>query len=317
MKFSRLTTYALGLSAAAVLTAGCNNNGASAFGVPSGMSSPNRVVLVTPDAHKRKALHEYMSVSSAILEYDYPKSDKSIGQIPVGSGAGECADILYGAARRHFWVTLPIAEEYEEFALGGAKPIKTLTESAGNPSGNCAMDPTTSNLAAPIFSNGEVVIFANASGSGTALATPLFEAYFAGYDNEGNLFVDGINGSLAFGLVELPKGSTTFENISVSNTVSFPGAVQWDGKYLTVGDQRSAAIYRYEVSGATATLKGTVTLTGAGDCGQTWIGSGGKVFCPDSLNSQGEVYRYPAGGSAIAILSTNSYGPGGVVEVRR
>jgi hypothetical protein len=93
--------------------------------------------------------------------------------------------------------------------------------------------------------------------------------------------------------------------------------VQWDGKYLTVGDQESHAIYRYEVSGTTATLKGTVTLTGASDCGQTWIGSRGKVFCPDSGNSQGEVYKYPAGGSPIAILTTNDYGPGGVVEVSR
>jgi hypothetical protein len=306
------------MSAAALLTAGCSSYGGSAFGVPSGMSSLNHPVSVTPDAHKKKeALYQYMSVSNAILEYDYPKSDKSIGQIPVGVAAGECADILYGAARRDFWVTLPVAKQYEEFALGGTKPIKTLTESAGEPSGNCAMDPTTGTLAAPIFSNGDVVIFAHASGSGTAMTTSLFEAYFDGYDNQGNLFVDGRNTSLAFGLVELPKGSNTFENISISNNVAFPGAVQWDGKYLTVGDQESHAIYRYKVSGTTATLKGTVTLTGASDCGQTWIGSGGKVFCPDSGNTQGEVYKYPAGGSPIAILTTNAYGPGGVVEVRR
>jgi hypothetical protein len=261
-----------------------------------------------------------MSVSNAILEYDYPKSDKSIGQIPLGTAAGECADILYGAARRHFWVTLPVAGEYEEFALGGTKPIKTLTETAGESSGNCAMDPTTGTLAVPIFSNGStstVEIFAHASGPGTVITTPLFESYFDGYDNKGNLFVDGRTFSLGFGLIELPKGSSTFKNISVSNTVSFPGAVQWDGKYLTVGDQESHAIYRYEVSGTTATLKGTVTLTGASDCGQTWIGSRGKVFCPDSGNSQGEVYKYPAGGSPIAILTTNDYGPGGVVEVSR
>jgi hypothetical protein len=182
------------------------------------------------------------------------------------------------------------------------------------------MEPTTGTLAAPIFSNGStstVVIFAHASGSGTDITTPLFETYFAGYDNKGNLFVDGRTTSLGFGLVELPKGSGTFKNISVSNTVSFPGAVQWDGKYLTVGDQEAHAIYRYSVNGTTATLKGTVALTGASDCGQTWIGSNGKVFCPDSGNSQGEVFKYPAGGSPIAILTTNDYGPGGVVEVGR
>lgn len=317
MQSSRLATYALGLSAAVVLMAGCSNNGETAFGVPSAISALNHPASLTPDKHKKKhALYQYMSVSNAILEYNYPKSDKSIGQIPVGGGAGECADVLYGAAKRDFWVTVPGANAYDEFALGGNKPIKTLTESVGL-AANCAMDPTTGDLAGTILNKGDVVIFAHTSHGGTTMMTGLFEAYFDGYDANGNLFVDGFNGSLAFALVELPEGSSTFENISISNTVTFPGAVQWDRKYLTVGDQESRAIYRYGVSGATATLKGTVSLTGASDCGQTWIGSGGVLFCPDSGNTQGEVYKYPAGGSPIAILTTNGYGPGGVVEVRK
>ncbi|HEY2473664.1 MAG TPA: hypothetical protein VGI19_02575 [Candidatus Cybelea sp.] len=319
MKFSRLCTFALGLSTAAALIAGCSSNAGSApiTAAHPNLGALNQVASLTPDMHKKKrAPYQYMSVSNAILEYDYPRSDKAIGQISLNSGAGECADTLHGAAKRDFWVTLPVPAEFDEFALGSAKPIKTLTESAGEPA-NCAMDPRTGNLAAPILSNGDVVIFQHASGSGTTMTTRLFEAYFDGYDNNGNLFVDGRNDSLTFGLVELPNGSSTFENISISNTIEFPGAVQWDGKYLTVGDQEAHTIYRYTVSGTTATLKGTVSLTGASDCGQTWIGSGGRVFCPDSSNSQGEVYKYPAGGSPVAILTTNGYGPGGVVEVRK
>src|SRR5580704_314853 len=317
MHFSRVAIYALSLSAAAVPMAGCSSNGGTELGVPSAMSSLSLLVSVTPEKHKKKhAVYQYMSVSNAILEYDYPKSDKSIGQISVGGGAGECADVLYGAAKRDFWVTVPGANAYDEFALGGNKPIKTLTESVGL-AANCAMDPTTGDLAATILNKGDVVIFAHTSHRGNTITTGLFEAYFDGYDDNGNLFVDGVNNSLTFALVELPKGSSSFENISISNTVAFPGAVQWDGKYLTVGDQESHAIYRYGVSGTTATLKGTVSLTGASDCGQTWIGSGGVVFCPDSGNTQGEVYKYPAGGSPIAILTTNGYGPGGVVEVRK
>ncbi|MGA8324794.1 MAG: hypothetical protein WB757_01835 [Candidatus Cybelea sp.] len=317
MQFSRLATYALGLSAAVVLLANCSSNGGTALGVPAATTSLRHLVSVTPDKHKKKhALYQYMSVSNAILEYDYPKSDKSIGQISVGGGAGECADVLYGAAKRDFWVTVPGANAYDEFAIGGTEPIKTLVESVGL-AANCAMDPTTGDLAATILNKGDVVIFAHTSHGGNTVTTGLFEAYFDGYDDNGNLFVDGFNSSLAFALVELPRGSGTFENISISNTVSFPGAVQWDGKYLTVGDQESHAIYRYNVSGTTATLKGTVSLTGASDCGQTWIGGGGVVFCPDSGNTQGEVYKYPGGGSPIAILTTNGYGPGGVVEVRK
>ncbi|MGB8151469.1 MAG: hypothetical protein WCE97_09795, partial [Candidatus Cybelea sp.] len=92
--------------------------------------------------------------------------------------------------------------------------------------------------------------------------------YFDGYDNQGNLFADGFNDS-GFELVELPKGSTKFQTITTSNTVEFPGSVQWDGTYLTVTDQETNSMYQYTVSGTKATLKGTVSLSGSSDCAQT------------------------------------------------
>ena len=52
---------------------------------------------------------------------------------------------------------------------------------------------------------GDVVIFKNATGSGTAYSTPLDEEFFDGYDNQGNLFADGFTGNRSgFALVELP-----------------------------------------------------------------------------------------------------------------
>ena len=125
--------------------------------------------------------------------------------------------------------------------------------------------------------------------------------YFDGYDNQGNLFADGLTSSGYFALVELPKGSRTFETITTSNSVQFPGSVQWDGTYLTVFDQEANATYQYTVSGTTATLKGTVTFTGPSDCAQTWIVKG-LLYCGDAGNGDGEVFKYPAGGSAIAVL---------------
>lgn len=148
--------------------------------------------------------------------------------------------------------------------------------------------------------------------------TPLVEAFYDGYDDNGNLFADGFNASGAFGLIEQSHGSHTPETITTSNTVLFPGAVQWDGKYLTVTDQEAHAIYQYTVRGTQATLKGTVSLTGSSDCAQTWIGSHGLVFCPDGGNIDGEVYKYPAGGSPVATLMGNSFDtPSGFVEVRK
>jgi hypothetical protein len=45
-----------------------------------------------------------------------------------------------------------------------------------------------------------------------------------------------------------------------------------------------------------------VTLSGAGDCAQTWIAAG-VVYCGDAFNDNGSVYKYPAGGKALAVFS--------------
>ncbi len=163
---------------------------------------------------------------------------------------------------------------------------------------------------------GDVVIFKNAKGSGTAYSTPLDEEFFDGYDNQGNLFADGFTGNRSgFALVELPKGSTKFVTIQTSNSVEFPGSVQWDGTYLTVFDQNTSAVYQYTVSGTKATLKGTVSLSGAGDCAQTWIVKG-LIYCGDA-DSGGEIFNYPAGGSAIATFTGNFDFPLGMVAAKK
>jgi hypothetical protein len=56
----------------------------------------------------------------------------------------------------------------------------------------------------------------------------LFAASYDGYDSLGNLFVDGFTSGPAFALVELPKGSSTFQTITTSNAVGWPGGVKWD-----------------------------------------------------------------------------------------
>jgi hypothetical protein len=162
---------------------------------------------------------------------------------------------------------------------------------------------------------GDVVIFKNARGSGTVITTPLSEEYFDGYDNQGNLFADGFSNS-GFALVELPKGSSKFRTITTSNTVEFPGSVQWDGTYLTVFDQDANATYRYTVSGTAATLEGTVSYSGSSDCAQTWIVEG-LVYCADAGNGDGEVFKYPAGGSPVAVFTGNFDLPLGTVAAEK
>ncbi|MGC2633148.1 MAG: hypothetical protein WA215_02935, partial [Candidatus Cybelea sp.] len=99
-------------------------------------------------------------------------------------------------------------------------------------------------------------------------------------------------------------------------TVQFPGSVQWDGKYLTVTDQGTAEMYRYTIGGTTATLKGTVSLSGSSDCAQTWIATG-LVYCADAGNNDGEVFKYPAGGSIVAVFTGQFDLPLGTVAAKK
>jgi hypothetical protein len=246
--------------------------------------------------------------------FDYPRSTKQIGTIYNVGGQG-CTNVLYGYGKKTFWI-VAADNQIEEFKVP-QKLLRTLSDTIGAPS-SCAMD-TRGDLAVGILygsGQGDIVIYKNASGSGAVYSTPLGEEFFDGYDNNGNLFADGFTDSGFFGLVELPKGSGTFQTITTSNSVQFPGSVQWDGKYLTVFDQAVNVTYRYVVSGTRAMLKGTVQLSGAGDCAQTWIVPG-LIYCADAGNSNGEVYKYPAGGSAIGVFTGNFDLPLGVAAAKK
>ncbi|MGA9419276.1 MAG: hypothetical protein WBV40_09005 [Candidatus Cybelea sp.] len=333
MKISSLTLYALSLTAAAALMAGCSNGassvGASSGMTPNGFQSPrtisingmlitaahpsfgvrNHLVPMAPDKNdKKKALYQYAASfgDGSLAVFDYPKSDKQIGSIgDISEVQGECTNVLFGAGKKTFWVTVSGTDQIDELKVGGSSPIKTLSAPSGDVPVGCGIDPATGNLASTIINNGAVVIYAKATGSGTVSQSPLIEAFFAGYDKGSNLYVDGFNNQDAFGLVELKKGSSTWETLSTSNSVEFPGQVQFDGKYITVNDQEAHDIFGYTCKGTSCTLERTVSLSGSSDCDQTWIGNG-VAFCPDAGNGDVEVYKYPAGGSPIATLTGTS-----------
>jgi hypothetical protein len=342
VKLAILTGYASGVAAAAAMMAGCSSSGGPSYNAPSGVTQyivhyprtisingmlitaahpklgvRNYVVPLTPEKqNKKKTLYQYEATSSELLEFDYPKSDSPIGE--TGSGVqGECTNVIFGAGKKTFWVTASGTDQVDEFKVGGSMPIKTLTTPSGDVPVGCGMDPATGNLAATIINTGAVVVYPKASGSGTVSQSPLIEAFFAGYDKGSNLYVDGFNNQGTFGLVELKKGSSTWETLSTSNSVEFPGQVQFDGTYITVNDQEAHDIFGYTCKGTSCSLKRTVSLSGSSDCDQTWIGIG-VVFCPDAGLATGSVYKYPAGGSSIATLSgTGNNIPGAFVEVRK
>jgi hypothetical protein len=247
--------------------------------------------------------------------FDYPRSTSQIGTINNVGGQG-CTNVLHGYGKKTFWIVAAY-NQITEYKVPQT-PIKTLSVSDGSMPSSCAMDQA-GDLAVGILtgpSTGDIDLYANASGSGTFVRTPLAREYFDGYDNKGNLFFDGFTGGSAFQLDELPKGSSKVQTITTSNTVEFPGSVQWDGTYLTVFDQLKNNQYQYTISGTKATLKGTVSFSGSNDCAQTWIAEG-VVYCGDAGNNNGEVFKYPAGGSPIAVFTGNFAEPLGTVAAKR
>ncbi|MGA7355612.1 MAG: hypothetical protein WA431_15370 [Candidatus Cybelea sp.] len=333
MKISNLAKYALTITTGAAILAACSNNGGSTL-APSGASagtagiahigravmlegvlitaahpnlSAHHLVRSQPRRSMKSGFYQYVANfgygNGTILEFDYPKGDVSIGSLPFSGG------LCTRNGKGTFWVA---SSELAEFTVGGSSPIRVLKGGGGG----CAIDRATGDIAASDLSSGGIIIFRHARGKGRVYSSGLSEAFFEGYDDRGNLFLDGFNDSGAFGLVELPKGSSGFEPITTSNNVEFPGAVQWDGKYLTIGDQDARAIYQYTVSGTTATFEGAVSLSGSADCVQTWIAKT-IVFCPDAGNDDTTVYKYPAGGYPIATLTGSFYLPLAAVQVAK
>ena len=120
------------------------------------------------------------------------------------------------------------------------------------PSG-CAVDPKTEDLAvantAQEKRSGNVVIFSHARGTPKTYRAPnLFDYAFCGYDDAGNLYVDGTNKSGAFELDERAVGSEHFGSIALDRTIRKAGPIQWDGHHLAVGygDKYGAAVLRVE-----------------------------------------------------------------------
>jgi WD40 repeat protein len=202
-----------------------------------------------------------------------------------------------------------------EYAHGGTSPIVTLSDP--NPAFGCGVDPQSGNLAVAgrgvaIYkhASGEPVIYGGSEGF-----------YFCGYDRKGNLYASTTNGRYGDQeqLVRLAKGSSTFEQITLSVTLyangNFPSSVQWDGKYMTVsstsegivgGHDGPVYLYRLRISGDNATVVGTTTLSSRKNnfkSGQTWI-QDNHVLGADFFRGRGgvDLWSYPNAGEPRGII---------------
>jgi hypothetical protein len=249
-----------------------------------------------PEAKSETLLYVSDLYNNLVDVYSYPNL-KVVGQLKTDmlSPDGLCTD-----KKGDVFVVnnTPNDDDVLEFAHGGTTPIQTLSDPA-QVAVSCSVDPVTGNLAVTNIENisegpGSISIYTGATGYPMMYSAPnIGSYYYCGYDDKGNLYIDGFSGGISegsFEFAEMPKGKATFNSIALKGaTINFPGNIFYDGKYVDVADQDEArngyiitsAIYRT-------------------------TGSGGKVVSGDILQNSDDVTAYLVDGTSL--LGTNFYG---------
>jgi hypothetical protein len=260
-----------------------------------------------PEA-KNENLMYVSDTGEGVLVYDYRRPRfKFVGLLGLSDPEGECVD-----KAQDVYIANTSANGgggILEYRHGGTAPIKVLA--VDGYAENCAIDLTTGNLAVIAYQAGHGIlyIFRRARGKPVPYVDSGFEMASCTYDRHGNLFVDGSVESSGVQIAELPEGGTQFQTITLNQTLSASGNVQWAGKRLAVGDAYEPAIYRFAISGSSGTEVGSTPLNNSGPLiGQFFI-AGDRVIVPSDVGGYGgyvKIYDYPVGGSSNRTLSNVS-----------
>jgi hypothetical protein len=253
---------------------------------------------MNPDAKHTDLLYASEDTSGEVNVYSYkrPNAKGLLGQLTgFNIPGGLCSD-----SSGNVYVTDFAGNDVVEYAKGGTEAIERL-KIPGDPAG-CSVDPVSGNLAVSAFAHtyhktdcGAVFVFPKAKSPPTLYTDSKFCNYwYPGYDNAGNLYVQGWSKKFVTGLAELRKGATDFRGLTLKGfKIGFPGTVIWVGSTLAVTDQAykglpTTAVYYVTVSGTTATrtsetiLKDTC-LSKFTDVAQPWIMGmklvGGNTYC--------------------------------------
>jgi len=294
--------HVLGIGLAVVMLAGCGASeppvGAPGNTAPFDTRAFSHVSQSSPAHHAAQSGSLLYVVGSAeVYILSYPKG-KPVDKFKY-SGSADCSDSSGNVFITGFY-------GISEFAHGGTRPIKTL--STYDDAYACSVDPTTGNLA--VLHAGGVLIFKKAKGKGVRMNEPTFVPRHCGYDNKGNLFVDGYLYS-TFKFAELPKGSANFKEITINPTITASGGqVQWDGKYITVEGigYGTVGVYRLRISGSGGTVVSTAQLVQTSMNPQlSWI-QDNTIMVPYSIGSGYTdvgvgLWNYPSGGKPIKTIT--------------
>jgi hypothetical protein len=292
--------FAFGMAGA--ILAGC---GAGSPPGPPGAVSVANASWMTHTSKKEDLLYISDVGKNAVYVYSYPQGS------PVGTLQGFNGPVrVCSDTSGNVYVTNTNSEQILEYAHGGQSPEATYKDDAYLPV-DCSVDPTTGTLAVANYgtsgsNRGSVAVYKDGKGPAKILQDPGIQAYlFCTYDGSGNLFVDALNYMYDFRMLELPKGASKFETITLKQNFPGWGGVQWDGKYLAVSDGIST-IYDFEIKGKIGTRKRTVQLRRAVNVVQFWIG-GTTLIGPDGPNGANHdagVWSYPHAGKPTKTIGS-------------
>ena len=239
--------------------------------------------------------------TDSVKIFAYPGGSRIGGIGNLNQPAGLCVD-----KSSNVWIVQWGSAQILKYAHGSGKKLATLTIYGAENLLGCAVDPASGDLAATAIGSASggsgLWVFAGAKGQPKKYTdSNLIAAYFCSYDGSGNLFVDGLDSGGNFAFFELPAGSGKLVRITLNQTIVFPGGVQWDGRYLAIGDQaygkaHESAVYRVSVSGSSGTVKGTTVLLRSCDVLQFAV-AGSALVAPDGCKDNVKFYKYPAGGA--------------------
>ncbi len=259
------------------------------------------VAWMAPEA-KRTDLLYASSIRGRVMVFDYPNGGL-VGTFEVATGIGVwgiCSD-----RNGDVFITSQQSATSSfvyEYAHGGTTPIATLHDD-GYAANDCSSDPVTGNLAVANYDFGpsggaNVAIYTGARGKPHHYGDSKLSVAYCGYDQNGNLFVDGRG---TYQLAELPRGDNKLENIGLNQHLVVPGGVEWDGTHLAVEDggymRRFAAIDRVALAKSKAVVVGVTHLRGQPNRGATfWLQGRDVVSVAGQQDTRVGLWLYPKGG---------------------
>lgn len=315
---SRLKYLVLG---PVVLTGALVGCAGTALQIPTPAAAPQETfvrsglaLLYTVRAEKKQSGYR-----STLAAYAFPNG-RAVYSISLhGMASGLCSD-----TSGNVWVIVTTGKQHTayEYPHGGNTSIANVRiGDAGGTAGDCAIDPTTGDMAvlgqaAGASNTGYVKILPGAGGKPTSYPIG-FQPTSCTYDASGNLFVDGFVGSTVFfELAELETGGKSFDSVRLNRGGDFyPGGLMWDGTYLDVvtqGRAPRASLFRVAVTRSRGHVVDVVLLNGL--YVTALIATDGKTIAGTS-GPDGHIvsmWPYPAGGMVTKNVARYRSGPSGM-----